>query len=411
MSTELLFNSVACNIACTYCMQNFMREAGNENPAAGAYDIDAMLATAKRVGDKHVTLFGGEPLLLPINDLEAVFKRLADDGLTAGIQTNGSIITDRHIEMFKRYNVSVGVSVDGPGELNDARQAKGGNIDATRATTEKSIAAIYRLLGAKISTSVIVTIHKLNAGTDQRLETLIIWLTMCQRAGLKYVNLHTLEADGKGAELMLSEERSIEVMRRLRRNLTGFTHVSPFGDMRKQLLNEGGANCIWNACDPLSTPAVQGIDPTGELHNCSRTYKDGVAWLKGDKTGHERHIALYCTPQEYGGCQGCRFFLACQGGCPGEGIDHDARKRTYHCGMIKALMADTEMDLFMEGKEPVTMSLLRPLLEYQKLSQWANLPDAGNRPENRPHGDVPHGDHTDAERPVITHGDSDAPTV
>lgn len=404
MSTELLFNSVACNIACTYCMQNFMREAGNENPAAGAYDIDAMLATAKRVGDKHVTLFGGEPLLLPINDLEKVFKRLADDGLTAGIQTNGSIVTERHIELFKRYNVGVGVSVDGPGELNDAREAKGGSLEATRATTKRSCDAIVNMLKAGISVSVIVTVHSLNAGDEDRFSRFIHWLLTLRDQGLKYVNLHTLEADGKGAELMLSERRSIMVMQTLRRSLTGFAHVSPFGDMRKQLLNEGGANCIWNACDPLSTPAVQGIDPTGELHNCSRTYKDGVAWLKGAKTGNERHIALYLTPQEHGGCQGCRFFLACQGGCPGEGIDHDARKRTYHCGMIKALMADTEMDLFLEGKEPISMSLRRPLLEYQKLSQWANLPDAGNRP----HGDIPHGDHTDVVNPIITHGDSDA---
>ena len=53
-----------------------------------------------------------------------------------GIQTNGVLINDEHIRMFRDYKVHVGVSVDGPGELNDSRWA--GTLERTREATAKT---------------------------------------------------------------------------------------------------------------------------------------------------------------------------------------------------------------------------------------------------------------------------------
>ena len=90
--------------------------------------------------------------------------------------------------------------------------------------------------------------------------------------------------------------------------------------MRKSLLQESGANCVWNFCDPYTTPAVRGVDGQGTRGNCGRTNKDGVPYEKSAVAGHERQLALYLTPQEHGGCAECRFFVPCGGGsCPGEG--------------------------------------------------------------------------------------------
>jgi uncharacterized protein len=33
------------------------------------------------------------------------------------MQTNGTLITEEHIRMFRQYGVQVGISLDGPGEL------------------------------------------------------------------------------------------------------------------------------------------------------------------------------------------------------------------------------------------------------------------------------------------------------
>lgn len=392
-----------------------MREAGNENPYEGEYSLEAMKQAmlAEGVGQPDwngnptpFTIFGGEPLLLPINDLEELLEWGKERGVTPGLQTNGSLITERHFALFKKFGVHVGVSIDGPEELNDARQAKA--VSATRATTAKSIANLERLLADKIGASLIVTLSSVNAGTDERLSKLITWILALQDKGLRYVNFHSLEIDtATGASLALDQERQIAVMRTLYKDLRGKgLQISPFEDMKRQLLQESGANCIWHYCDPYTTAAVRAIDGQGNRGNCGRTNKDGVMYEKSSTAGHERNLALYLTPQEYGGCQGCKFFLACGGGnCPGEAIAGDWRNRTTQCKSIYTLFEDIEMDLMLEGKEPISASPKRPMLEAQLLGQWTGQPITGTinvEHGDRPHGDKPHGDHTDEANPVIT---------
>src|SRR5215510_4821475 len=117
MTVEVRPLGVRCNIQCQYCYQNPPRDAGN---VPHAYDLDRMKAAILEEGGDF-SLFGGEPLLVPVIDLEALwawgFERFGRNG----VQTNGSLIRDAHIELFKRYKVHVGISIDGPGPLNDTR--------------------------------------------------------------------------------------------------------------------------------------------------------------------------------------------------------------------------------------------------------------------------------------------------
>src|SRR5262245_6019411 len=126
MSIEVRPLGVKCNIQCQYCYQNPQRDAGN---IPNEFDVAKMKAALDRAGS-NFTIFGGEPLLVP----EAVLEDLWAFGLerfgTNGIQTNGSLINDRHISLFKRYKVNVGISVDGPDDLNDVRWA--GTLALTR---------------------------------------------------------------------------------------------------------------------------------------------------------------------------------------------------------------------------------------------------------------------------------------
>lgn len=427
MSIELQPLGTKCNIGCTYCYQNPMREGGNEG---GEYDLQTMLKAAEAEGvGSHAsyTLFGGEPLLLPLGDLHKVFEWGRGQGAHGAIQTNASLITDHHVRLFKEFQIGIGVSIDGPDDLNDARAAK--DPSATRATTAMSIRNFERLLDEGLAASLIVTLHDLNAGTDERLERLMAWLMELQARGLKYLNLHTLEVDGPaGRALVLPEDRHIHVMRTLRRELVGFTHVSPFGDMQKALMGEddNGVNCIWHACDPYTTDAVRGVDGQGTRGNCGRTNKTGVVYGKADQPNHVRQLALYLTPFAHGGCQGCRFFYACKGECPGTGTDMDWRNRTAHCSMLMAVFEDMEHELKLQGKVPISQSLQRAAVEASLLAAWQKgkkisiagvLRNAGSTDQHgdtphgdRAHGDAPHGDHVDAQNPILTHGDhTDAP--
>jgi uncharacterized protein len=407
MSVELLPLGFRCNLRCAHCYQEPVRQAG----LAGhpRYDLPAMLETADRLNQRF-TVFGGEPLLVPVRDLEILWRHGYERFGGNGIQTNGVLLTDEHIALMKRYRVSVGVSCEGPGALNDIRWA--GSLEATREATAKTQRAIERLLAEGLSVSLIVTLYRGNATADRR-PILIDWLRDLERQGLQYVNLHPLEVDDDAlretavldpvdlADTWLAVW-DLERTTRLR--------VEPVRDVRARLAGDlSQGSCVFQFCDPMTTRAVQGIDGQGRLRNCGRVYKDGVPLLKPAHEGFERTLALYYTPQSYGGCQGCRFFLVCGGGnCPGTGEHGDTRGRTEHCAALMRLYEALEADLVREGVIPLSLSPDRERLERAYVDAWrAGRPTPGESASGGDgHGDVPHGDHTDARQPHITHGDT-----
>jgi uncharacterized protein len=128
------------------------------------------------------------------------------------------------------------------------------------------------------------------------------------------------------------------------------------------------------------------------MSNCGRAYKDGVNWLKADTPGFERYVALYHTPQEHGGCAGCKYFAFCKGQCPGTAIDGDWRNRSLECRLWYSLF-----DAISEDNKD---RLLPPEVVKQKeealMNRWAS---PQNNEHGDKHGDIPHGDkhgdHTD----------------
>src|SRR5690606_166990 len=118
--------------------------------------------------------------------------------------------------------------------------------------------------------------------------------------------------------------------------------------------DDSNAVCIWKACDPYDTQAVAGIEAHGETSNCGRSNFEGIDWPKAERRAWERQIILYQTPQEYGGCKGCRFWYACKGECPGEAINGDWRNRSSLCSLWKALFGFLEERLISVGEIPLT---------------------------------------------------------
>lgn len=370
MSIEVRPLGVRCNIQCQYCYQNPQRDAGN---IATTFDVAGMKAGLERAGSSF-TIFGGEPLLVP----EAVLEELWAFGLerfgSNGIQTNGSLITGRHIELFKRYKVNVGISVDGPEDLNDVRWA--GTLEATRRATARTHGAIDQLVREGLVPSLIVTLHRNNATAD-KLPRMCDWFRYFDSIGITSARLHDLEIEGPavGAKYGLTHDEQIaafECFAALEPELQRL-RFDVFSDIRKMLMGDDrSTTCVWNGCDSYNTRAVQGVEGHGQRSNCGRTNKDGIDFVKADREGFERYIALYHAPQDAGGCQGCRFFLMCKGQCPGGAVGGDWRNRSSKCGLWKALFARFESELVAEGKVPLSISADRRRVEQFALRQWAD---------------------------------------
>ena len=369
MSVTLKPLGVACNIQCQYCYQNALRDAAGTKPA---YDLERIKAAIEQNGGPF-SLFGGEALLMPVADLEALWSWGLEKYGRNSVQTNGTLIADEHLRLFKAYKVGVGISLDGPGELNDVRWA--GTLAATREATARAQAAVERLCREGIAPGLIVTLHRGNA-TAEKLPALHAWLRQLEGFGVCSVRLHLLEIETpavRGKYCLSIEENVVALLSLLELERDGLRTLKfdLFRDMREQLLGEDArTSCVWNACDPYTTAAVRGVEGNGQLSNCDRTNTEGIDFVKSDAEGFERYLALHHSSQEQGGCAGCRYFMMCKGQCPGTAIDRDWRNRTEYCGVWKRVFERVENDLLAEGRRPVSLRPERAALEALFVEAW-----------------------------------------
>ena len=419
MTVEVMPVGTRCPLACRMCFQNTIRKAGNQS--GGKYDLDAM-KKGLEAENYHFTLFGGEALLMPVEDLEELWRWGLEKFGSNGIQTSGSCVTEKHFELFEKYKVSVGISMEGPGELNDIRWA--GSIEKTREASKRSEGVLRRLLEEGRSPSLITTLSQSNASRE-KLPRLLQWFRELGELGLKGVNLHLLEVDDpkvRNQWALTPEQNAVALLACGDLAAELDMEFRPLSDFTGLLLGDDGrSNCTWNACDPYTTRAVAGIGPDGGRVNCSRSAKAGVDMPKADTELLVRPIALFHTAQAAGGCAGCRFWFACKGSCPGEAIDGDWRNKSEHCEALKILFGATEARLRRVGLKPISSDhprrrkvearLLDAFRAHQTMRVCEALkdkPKPAKKAADGTHGDVPHGDsdHGDSHGDV-PHGDSD----
>ncbi len=140
MATKKIIEAVVkiterCNINCTYC---YVFNKGDESykthdPYMHADMIEALadylVAGAVDTGATHIKIdfHGGEPLMMKKHRFDAMCalfesKIAPKYDLNFSLQTNGMLVDDDWIQLFRRYNIGVGVSLDGPEAANDAER-------------------------------------------------------------------------------------------------------------------------------------------------------------------------------------------------------------------------------------------------------------------------------------------------
>ena len=107
----VLWLTTACNLRCHYCYRH--PEAPNAMPREIAL---AALSLAAAPGlPFHVQPAGGEPTLQP-GLIEFVGRTVREAGwpATVAVQTNGTLIDAALIDLCRRYDIGMGISIDGP---------------------------------------------------------------------------------------------------------------------------------------------------------------------------------------------------------------------------------------------------------------------------------------------------------
>jgi uncharacterized protein len=400
-----------CNGACRSCYERRIRRT--QGPLA--YNLEAMLASLRREAErerpedrkKHSApcVHGGEPLMFKPEDLRTILKTMFDLYGRTGIQTNGTLMTDEHVAMFREFKTSVGVSIDGDTAALNRGRWNDGDItesriqeltDLTMKNIERARAACPTCGAAGLNVSAIIVLRRYNAAPD-RLDELVRFLLRLEKIGVRSIRTNEVivfEDRFRDEELTEAElGRAFIRLADLCFEDAG-RQWYPYRDIAKMWTEGGDATCVFNACDIWKTGAETAITADGSLGVCLKggAALDGIQALAADIGGTERILALPAIPQEQGGCQGCEFWGLCGGGCPGSGIGNDWRTRTRFCGSYKTLFQHVRSRL--KGIMP-GVALKNPA---ERAKRWAcETPAGGGHGDGHgdEHGDKAHGDHSD----------------
>jgi len=114
-----------CNLACKYC---FAETVGNKQSMSleiAQKAINNMLSQKNEINEYSIYFFGGEPLLkktLLREITEYAYREITvkrNKSVSFLINTNATLINEEIIELFRKYQFRVTVSIDGPKEIHD----------------------------------------------------------------------------------------------------------------------------------------------------------------------------------------------------------------------------------------------------------------------------------------------------
>lgn len=170
--TIILRMTNSCNLNCSYCYDksNHINPKKENNKIINnmnniVENIKKLLIN-KNCKDK-IIFHGGEPLLINAETYEKLILKLIEfnPDIKFSIQTNGTLLTKEHINIFKKYDVSIGISLDGYNEeMNKYRVYSNG-----KNTFNTVMKRIELLKNEKVKFGLIMSLSKEILGHEQEL--------------------------------------------------------------------------------------------------------------------------------------------------------------------------------------------------------------------------------------------------
>ena len=174
-----------CNLACDYCY--YSRVGGKIGPKINRIDSEILEKFIREYmelsnGQASFAWQGGEPLLAGLDFFKEVVSLQAkyapsNTNISNAIQTNGMLLNREWAHFFKTYNFLVGVSIDGPKEIQDSRRVtRSGN-----GSYDRVMKGIQTLRDTNVDFNILTVIHE---GNVQRAAEL---MEFYHKEGFRYV--------------------------------------------------------------------------------------------------------------------------------------------------------------------------------------------------------------------------------
>lgn len=313
-----------CNLDCSYCYEDITKTGNDMELSVFKKLVDKVLSSTNKKSVQFI-FHGGEPTL--VNDswyAEAIpyaldIAKQFCKQVTFGLQSNLVRLTKEKIELFKKFKISVGVSIDGPSNMQESMRGKANLVCRN----------FKKLQEEQISSGILMTINQSNF---DKFDTIMKWLE--NEMHVSDVKINVVSAVGKGYSLFdLKPEQIFEaqysileymintkgrkvIEQNLERELRRFfaTDIER-SKMSKSLCNE--RNCG-------AGKRVVGITPTGDILPCGRFQWNDESYflskLNSEPMEHDVHSeAVYkfhsLVPENWLNCDVCEAKKVCNFGC------------------------------------------------------------------------------------------------
>jgi uncharacterized protein len=352
-----------CNINCSYCYlpQRNVTTVMEQSTVTNLFK--KIIASGWTREGLTVIWHAGEPLVVPISFYETAFQcieslRPASLTIRHSIQTNGMLITPQWCDLFKKWNVGVGVSIDGPKHLHDAHRV----TRSGRGTFDKSMAGIRVLQKESVPFHVISVLSHEGIKAPQQMFDFYL------AEGISDVCFNVEESEGDHVSDLFAKDDAEGAFKRF---LSEFWRLSRRGEQVRFIREVDGM--LPRVFRPDKSPMRNSqVEPFGMLNvdclgNVS-SFSPELLGLKNaeyddfivgnintqsleDMLGSETMIAM--TRDISAGVQACRtnceYFSVCGGGAPVNKLAENGSfrsTRTAFCALTQMVPIDLILDAF-----------------------------------------------------------------
>ncbi len=307
-----------CNLACDYCFVK--QEPKDMDWDTAKATIEFAIEWAKRESRQRlisVNFFGGEPFLrahdLLSKFMDYALRRGKEEGVRFhfGATTNGTLI-DKYVDLIKKYNMSLLISIDGIEPAHDAHRkyhdGRGSFKDVV-----KGLDALRRE-GLRINE---VRMNVTPENVKYLFES-VKWLyEHYQPHSIPFVPIVELKWAEEDLKLYSLELKKVADYHFENINIGREFHIKIFDDFLKNFAKSGReASCG-------AGRGLLAISPEGEIYPCQEFYQFDKGKKKyllgtvfeGITRPEIRDYFLELSPNKYAFCRGCPLLSVCGGGC------------------------------------------------------------------------------------------------
>lgn len=324
----IIFRTInACNLNCKYCYdKNNHYNIKKENEKIEKKIEEIIRNVNKLLVNKETRsefiFHGGEPLLVAPKTYEKIMQGLKRNNpkLKFSIQTNGTLISTEFIKLFKKYNVHIGISLDGYNEEQNEYR-----VDHNGQNVFYRVLNIINLLKENdIKFGIIMSLSKNCIGHEKELYEFI---------SKNSINCNLRPIFGNEDIMMTNKEyytfftNLFNIWLADTKSKVSLRQITEMYNIFRQILDKKfqikmcskTCNCFENFIS---------LDIYGNLYSCNRTYNKNefyygnindldINTLKSEmKKRTEKRIKIVKSK-----CINCKLYSNCKGGCPANAFE------------------------------------------------------------------------------------------